>query len=406
MDRIERLLIACGPGERRLVGLAGEQMVAFGLERLGHPDRVGEVHLARVTSVVSGLAGAFVALGGGGEAFLPAEEADPGRKDGEPVRPIGSLVREGQAMVVRVTRAAMGGKGPRVTARMDQALREEAGSRVAPALLRAAPPLAVQWLTEDAAPAAIVADDADHVLAVRAALPALAGRIALHRGPAPLLDETIEAELATLAEPEVEIAPGLRLRIAITPALTAIDVDLSGGAGREAARRRRETANRTALAGIARQVVLRNLSGALAIDLAGLPGGRGAREALRQAAEAAFAADPLGARVLGFSRAGLLEVVRPRLRPPLAEVLGTPVCATVLSAVTAALAGLRALWREAEARPGQVLRLRAAPAVIEAARAEAEALTFLAARLGRAPELIADATLAPSGWAVEDARHG
>lgn len=406
MARIERLLIACGPGERRLVGLAGEQVVAFAIERPRHPDRVGEVHLARVVSVAPGLAGAFVALGDGVQAFLPAEEAEPAREDGAPVRPIGTLLREGQAVAVRVTRAAMGGKGPRVTARLDPALRAEAVPRAAPALLRPAPPLAVQWLADGTAPAEIVTDDADHALALRAALPALAGRIAVHRGPAPLLDTAIEAELAALAEPVVELAPGLRLGIAITPALTAIDIDLSGGAGREAARRRRETANRAALAAIARQVVLRNLSGVIAIDLAGLPGGRGAREALRQAAEAAFAADPLSPRVLGFSRAGLLEVVRPRIRPPLADVLGTPVCTVAPSAVTVALAGLRALWRDAEARPGATLRLRAASAVIDAAKDEAEALAFLAARTGRAPALVADPALDPLGWSVEDARHG
>lgn len=406
MARLERLLIACGPGERRLVGLAGERVVAFAIERLSHPDRVGEVHLARVVSVVPGLAGAFVALADATQAFLPAEEADPARNDGAPVRPISALLREGEAVVVRVVRAAIGGKGPRVTARVERALREAGTSRTAPVLLHAAPPLAAQRLADGETPARIVADDTDHALALRAAVPALAERIVIHRGPAPLLDEAIEAELAALAEPVVEIAPGLRLRIAITPALTAIDVDVSGGAGREAARRRRETANRTALAEIARQVVLRNLSGVIAIDLAGLPGGRGAREALRQVAEAAFADDPLAARVLGFSRAGLLEVVRPRIRPPLAEVLGTPVCAVAPSAVTAALAGFRALWREAEARPGRPPCLRAAPAVVEAARGEAEALAFLGGRLGQPPDLIADTALAPLGWAVEDARHG
>lgn len=405
MARLERLLIACGPGERRLVGLAGERVVAFAIERLGHPDRVGEVHLARVASVVPGLAGAFVVLADGVTAFLPAEEADPAREDGAAMRPIGTLLREGEAVVVRVVRAAMGGKGLRVTARVEPAMRD-AASRTAPALLRAAPPLAVQWLTQGATPARIVVDDADHALALRAAVPALAERITVQRGPAPLLDQAIEAELAALAEPVVEIAPGLRLRIAITPALTAIDVDVSGGIGREAARRRRDTANRMALAEIARQVVQRNLSGVIAIDLAGLPGGRGAREALRQVADAAFADDPLAARVLGFSRAGLLEVVRPRIRPPLAEVIGTPVCTVAPSAVTVALTALRALWREAEARPGRPPRLRAASAVVAAARGETEALAFLAARLGRTPDLIADPALAPLGWTVEDAGHG
>lgn len=406
MASIERLLIACSPGERRLVGLAGGKVVAFAIERPRHPDRVGEVHCARVVLIMPGLDGAFIVLGDGVQAFLPAEEADPRRADGEAVRPIGALVREGQAIAARVVRAAIGGKGPRVTARIDPALRAEAATRAAPSLLRAAPPLAVQWLAERPPPGEIVTDDADHALALRIALPALAGRIAVHRGAAALLDESIESELATLADPVVEVAPGVRLRIAITPALTAIDVDLAGGAGREVARRLRGTANRAALAAIARQVVLRNLSGVIAIDLAGLSGGRGGREALRRAAEAAFAGDPLAARVLGFSRAGLLEVVRRRVRPPLAEVLGTPVCTVAPSVVTVALAGLRALWREARARPGAPFRLRGTPAVIDAAQGEAEALAFLAARLGRPPVLAADAALTPLGWVVEDARYG
>jgi Ribonuclease G/E len=406
MARIERLLIACGPGERKLVGLAGQRVVAFATERLDHPDHVGEVHLARVASLVPGLAGAFVTLADGMAAFLPAEEADAARVDGAAVRPIGALLREGQAVAVRVVRAAMGGKGPRVTARIEPWLRDAARSRTPPALLRAAPPLAAQWLAEGEPPTQVIVDDADHALALRAAFPALAERIALHRGSAPLLDAAIEAELAALADPVVEIAPGLRLRIAITPALTAIDVDVSGGNGREAAQRRRETANRTAVAEIARQVVLRNLSGVIVIDLAGLPGGRGAREALRKAAVEAFADDPLKPRVLGFSRAGLLEVVRPRVRPPLAEVLGTPVCAVVPSAVTVALAALRALWREAEARRGRLPRLRAAPAVLDAARSETQALAFFAARLGRTPELIEDVALAPLGWALQDIQDG
>lgn len=404
MARLERLLIACGPGERRLVGLAGGRVAAYGIERDRHPDRLGEVHRARVTAVVPGLAGAFVALGGGGEAFLPAEEADPDRSDGAPVRPIGTLLRAGEAVVVRIVRAAMGGKGPRVTTRVGPEWRQQAGGP-APALLRPAPPLAVQWLAA-AVPPEILTDDADTALALRAALPALAGRIGLHRGPAPLLDAALEAELAALAEPVLAIGPGLVLRFAITPALTAIDVDLAGGAGREPAGERRAAANARALAEIARQVVLRNLSGVIAIDLAGLGPSRRGRAALEAAARAAFAADPLGARVLGFSRAGLLEVVRPRLRPPLAEVLGTVAPRFDPSPTTLALKALRALWQAARTGGIVLPRLRAAPAVAEAAAAEAEALAFLAARLGRAPVLVPDPALAPAGWTVEDARHG
>jgi hypothetical protein len=157
------------------------------------------------------------------------------------------------------------------------------------------------------------------------------------------------------------------------------------------------------MAEAARQVALRGLAGNIVIDLAGLPGGTGARGSLLAEATSAFSAWVPEARVLGFSRLGLLEIVRPRIHPPLAEVLGTPAEGVVLSPLTHALAAFRAALALL-AQPGAVPRLVAAPAVIAAARDEAAAMASFAARAGRPLLLAEEPGLRASAWRVEDAR--
>jgi ribonuclease G len=394
----ERLLIAASPGELRLARLRGGKLVAYTLERPAHPSRVGALCHARVTALAPALAGAFLAVTPDESAFLPAEEADPDREDGAPARPIGALVHVGAAIAVRITRAAMGGKGARASARIPRDDREAAARLPPPALVSPGPDAICRALAEP--PAAIATDDPDLAHALRSRFPALAARVSVAR--APLFDEALEAEIESLAAPEVPLPRGGRLRIALTPVVTAIDVD-TGPAGGGSARAEREAANRAAVAEAARQVALRSLSGRIVLDLAGLPGGRGQRTVLLDAARKAFAAWVPDASVLGFSRLGLVEIVRPRIHPPLAELLGAPAEGVVLSPLTHALAAFRAALRLA-AQPGAVPRLVAAPAVIAAARAEAAALAACAARLGRPLDLAEEPGLPVADWRVEDAR--
>ncbi len=78
--------------------------------------------------------------------------------------------------------------------------------------------------------------------------------------------------------------------------------------------------NLAAADAIARQMRLRNLGGAIVIDFVGLDD-RGARERLRAGLARAIAADPARPDILGWTRLGHLELVRPRRIRPLAEVL-------------------------------------------------------------------------------------
>src|SRR5207253_7445497 len=108
-------------------------------------------------------------------------------------------------------------------------------------------------------------------------------------------------------------------------------------------------ANLEATRAIARQLRLRQLGGGIIVDFVGLEG-RGARDKLRQAMAAALAGDPAEPQVLGWTRLGHLEIVRPRRGRPLSEAMLEP-GGIGKSSAALALEALRLLQREARARP-------------------------------------------------------
>jgi Ribonuclease G/E len=118
---------------------------------------------------------------------------------------------------------------------------------------------------------------------------------------------------------------------------------------------------------VARQIRLRNLGGGIVVDFIGLES-RAARERVWAALAEALASDPAGPRVLGWTRLGHLELVRPRRGRPLPEALleRRPGGLFVKTAVTVAHEALRALRREARAQPGRQWRLVVAPEVAAA----------------------------------------
>lgn len=342
-----RLLAAVSPGELRVALLRGDELIELAIERPALPDGVGDVQRARVAALAPAMSGAFIALVDGTTAFLPETETTAGRG------PIGRVLQEGQLLVVRVTRAAQGGKGPRVTARLSEAealLAAQPGDR--PGMLARGPDAALRLARLHPA-AAVETDGAALAVRLRAELGAERVRLVA----APVFDDAIEAELETLAGPEVPLAGGGRLLIHPTPAMVAIDVDAGAAAGSRD-RAAQDAVNRAAITEAARQIRLRTLSGAILIDLAGLPA-RG-RDAMVPAMAAAVASDRL-AECLGTGPLGLIELRRRRVHPPLHEVLGAPP-----SALTEGLGGLRRAVREAAARPGQALAMTAHPAVVAA----------------------------------------
>jgi ribonuclease G len=132
----------------------------------------------------------------------------------------------------------------------------------------------------------------------------------------------LEDKIAEALCKVVKLKCGGRVIIEETKALTAIDVDsgegtAQGGFGR---------LNQEAAEEIAHQIILRNLSGKIMIDFAGMSEFRFLKPVM-DILEKALAKDVARAKVLGLSRAGNVEVVRMRRRPSLSDVL-TEECAT------------------------------------------------------------------------------
>ena len=374
------ILASASPGEIRAVACDDDGPLDLAIERPGAPDGVGDLHRGRVVAHLPALAGSFVALADGAEGFLP--DSAGGRQG------------EGTVLAVRVTRAAQGGKGPRLTARLSadelSAAEQALAGAGSPALLRRGPG-AVARLACLHPTAAIRLDDPAHAALLR---PTLGDRLTL---VARAFDDAVEAEVEALSEPRAALPGGMRMSLHPSPALTAIDLDLAAAsAGRAAKERVHEQANRAALPALARQIRLRNLSGAIVVDLAGLSPKR--RGALGPALAAALAGDPLAPRFLGFTALGLAEIVRPRVHPPLHELLAGP--------HAAGLAALRHAARQAAATPHARLALRAAPGVIGALEADGAALADFTRRAGHPISLCHDPALAPGAWHVEEATHG
>jgi hypothetical protein len=280
-------------------------------------------------------------------------------------------------MVVRVTRAAQSGKGPRLARQEGPA---EGKSRL---LTRGCDPLRALAARYPEAPIEI--DDPALIPSLR---PDLGGRL---RSVTTAFTPAIEETVASLGETSVSLPGGAALHIQPTRALTAIDIDSGAmSAARQTKSAAQAALNQAILPVLARQILLRNLGGAIVVDLAGMPARR--RAALAPALAAALAPDPLQPRLLGFTALGFAEITRPRQRPPLHELLGT--------AFAAGLAALRTALTHPQP---QRLRLRATPAVIAALEADGAGLAALAHRLTYKLALRSDPSLPESAWFLETA---
>jgi len=354
------ILVEASPGEVRTALLLGGRLMEAWVERPARSDGVGDLHRGRVVAISAAMSGAFVALQGNETGFLPESAASA------PRQPIKQAVQEGQILGLRVTRAAQAGKGPRISAALTdaEAALIAAAPQGAPRLV-ARGPCAAERLAARYPKAVLRVTGAGLVARLRAAL---GDRVQAQHGA--VFDEEIEGEFESLAESAVPLPGGGLLHIQTTRALTALDVD-SGGAGDGLAR-----FNETALPEIVRQIRLRNLSGAILLDVAGLSAKR--RQALLEPLRQALRPDAL-ARLVGLTGLGLVEMVRDRIHPPLAEILHTP--------LAEGLAALRQAVRDAAARPAQRLMLEARPEVIAALRDLPSALDDYTALTGNGLEL-------------------
>ncbi len=334
------------PGERRIALWRQGVLEGAWVERPARPDGLGDLVLGRVVAIAPAMAGVFVAMPEAETGFLPESDAK------------GFDISEGSILPLRVTRAAQGGKGPRLSAKVPKGT-DTSGD--APCLIARGPCAAVR-MAEAFPGLAVVTDDAAEAGRLRAILGL--GRVGL---VAQAFDAEAEDAFCALAEPEVPLPGGGMLTIQVTRALTAIDVD--AGPAKDG-----RLLNQAALAEAARQIRLRHLAGGILVDPAGLT--VKARTALLEPFKAALKPDPL-ATLVGLSGLGFLEVRRARLHPPLHELMASP--------LGLGLAALRAAAREVRANPRAALALRAAPVVIGALQGLPGALEAYAALAGTLP---------------------
>jgi len=301
------------PGERRGVVTLNGRPERLLIERRDDPARqkLGAVVIGRVRKVEQSLSSLFIDLGEGPDAVLPL------------TGPAGALA-EGAAIQVEIVAEAHAEKG--AVARL------LAPAEGAPRLARAAPTL------ED-----VLATSAPGVAIVGGARAREAADI---------------AEAAALAI-EHPLPGGGSIAIETTRALIAVDVDLGAASGN--AKRRARAANFAAVDQTARLLRLKSLAGLVAIDLIG-SGHDGA--ALTAAAKAAFAEDEPGVAIGPVSRFGLMQIITPRRRRSIKDILCRPDGA--LRPRTVALRLMRALEREGRADGGARLIGHCAPDVAEA----------------------------------------
>ncbi|OYV35858.1 MAG: hypothetical protein B7Z81_08200 [Acidocella sp. 20-61-6] len=252
---MRRVAVSVRGDTARIALLEGDVLCEYMLWTLAQPDGVGDVYTGRITAKLPAMAGSFVDLGDT-TGFLPDSAAAPS-------------LTEGNYISVEVTRAAQGGKGPRLAVRAEPPTDR-------PGLLRRGPgplPQMIQRFPK----IQVFVDD----YALIAHLRPLLGPQMIYKADA--FDAVLEDEVAGLAEPTAALGQGAKMHIAATAALTAIDIDAGAASGE---------GNTTKT-----------------------------RMKLIEPLTTALKSDPLPSKLLGFSNLGFAEISRPRIRPALHEIL-------------------------------------------------------------------------------------
>lgn len=251
------------------------------------PDGVGDLYTGRVDAIERALAGCFVTLGPDLSGFLPDSAG-------------GKHLTQGQYASLRITRAGQNNKGPRLKLESTPP-----GDKIG---LVAHGPGPLLDLAERFPDVDIVVDDYALIAVLRSTL----GARLRYRADA--FDPVLEDEVAALLDPFASLPHGGRLHITQAPAATLLDVDTAAASHMQPL-----MFNKAILPEICRQIRLRNLSGGLLLDFAGLKPAQ--RQKLLPDVKAALAPDPLAPVLLGLSHLGFAEISRRRIHPPLSEIL-------------------------------------------------------------------------------------
>ena len=313
---VDRRTLDARPGEWRAAWLEDGVAVELYVER-GDIRPAGSIHLGRVVRLAPGLDAALVDIGDERPGFLPVRRTEPT-----------TVLNEGARVLVQIRREAQRGKGALLSARIAPrsgkadlpGLAQIAAPLDPPAQLQPAPGFATALAMRlpDGEPERVLVDDPGVLGELRAAFPAADIAYRPHEDWPADLNALFDAALA----PTLALSDGGLVHIEESRAAVLIDVDSgtpeAGSAARTALR-----VNLAAAAAIGRQLRLRGLGGGIVVDFVGLDGSR-PRERVRRAMAAALKGDPAQPQVLGWTRLGHLELVRPRRGRALSEAMLDP----------------------------------------------------------------------------------
>jgi Ribonuclease G/E len=359
------LLIAAGPGEWRAAWIEGGEARELYVER-GDTKVAGSRHLGRIVQIVPALDAALVDIGDERPGFLPLRDM-----------PNGAKAEEGARIVVEVRREAWQDKAPRLTAKLAEppalpAYVDPPAQLFPPPGLAAALALRLPGKTER-----VIADDA----AILAELRGQFSDADIARRPAHDWPVDLDALFDAALSPSLALAQGGVAHLEETRTATMIDVDTGTPASGSSARAAL-AANRPAAQLIARELRRRAIGGAVVIDFVGFDR-RDHREQLRRTLESALAADPAKPELLGWTRLGHLELLRPRRGRSLAEAMLEPGTRNK-QPIALAYEALRRVMCEARANPAATWRICVSQPVDAALHGPAAgALKALETRLGR-----------------------
>jgi len=274
----------------------------------------------------------------------------------------------------------------------------------------------VQFLSEGgfSGVSKIVVDDPIVAQTVEAELRALGvtpnDGVVRHQGGGDVfVDLGLADDVDGILDPCVNLKSGGSLIIEETAALTSIDVNAGRASGRNG--RGQDLSLSTNIEAVweaAKQMRLRNLAGLVVMDLMPVRG-QDAMGRIVNTMKEALRHDPTGPHVLGTTSGGLLEITRPRRRPPLSHILLGP-CKTCAfgrseTPLTVGLKALDKVLSEVWASPALIPALRANPVVVTALKTEGQnALTEMENKLGHVLDLIGDEHLSVATFYVEAER--
>ncbi len=116
----DKVMVITEHGDRDQIAVLEEDvLVQHYVTRTGAHSMVGNVYLGRVQNVLPGMEAAFIDIGRGRNGVLYAGEVNYSPEDLEGPQPrIEQVLKNGQPVMVQVTKDPMGGKGARLTAQI------------------------------------------------------------------------------------------------------------------------------------------------------------------------------------------------------------------------------------------------------------------------------------------------